>query len=188
VRVWGLTVVAVFVPLGRFLLFVASVRGAAFAARGVGYLVLAFGISFAGDVSYIVLTRWLLRRISRIDRVYEIALVIAGNLLILFILLVAPISIGIRVFHYAHTIAEVVVFSFVLNSINFAVGSAALVLAVLLLIHRLLWPVIERPLYAIQRFGLISNKKLLWPIGLALITLPTQTSLGWVKSLLEKLG
>jgi hypothetical protein len=187
-RWWGVAVVAQLVPLGKLLLFASSVRGGAFAARGVGYLLLAFGIGFASDVSYIVLTRWILRRVSRIDRAPEIILAIVGNLLILVILLLAPIEIGMKVFPLAPTIAAVIMFSFVLNAVSFVVGSASLFLAFLLLLHRLVWPVIERPLYAIHRFGLIRNKNLLWKIGLALVTLPTDSGVSGLKHLVQKFG
>ena len=183
---WGGAVVVQLVPLGRLLVFASSVQGAAFAARGAGYLLLAFMISFAFDVLYIVLTRWILRRVSRIDRAREIILAIFANLLILVILLVAPIEIGFKVFAFAPTLAAVIMISFILNSVNFVVGFAALILAFLLLLHRLVWPVLERPLYAFQRFDLIRNKKLLWGIGLALVILPMHTSLSGLILFLQK--
>jgi hypothetical protein len=183
---WWVLILVELLALGRFLFFVYAVRGGVFTERAAGYLLLLFGVSFACDISYIVLTRWVLRRLAKIDRVYEILLAILGNLLILVILLLIPIQIGLKVLQHSPGAGIAIMVSFILNSIDFAAGFAVLVLALLLLLHRSLWSAVERPLYAIQRFAPIKNKKWLWRTGVVLLTLPTHTGLGFLKSLLEK--
>ena len=79
-----------------------------------------------------------------------------------------------------------VLFSFVLNSVDVIVGLAALMLALLLLLHRLVWPTVERPTYAMERFGFIKRKKLLWTAGIVLV-LPTYTIFQLLTSLLDRL-
>lgn len=183
---WGLIVLTL-VEAMDFILFVFSTRGAGPAARGVSLVMLVFGFSLLCDLSYIVTVRWLLRRISQIDRVYEIVLQVLVNLLILAILMLGPIFLCLGIGRFSVLAGEVFLYSFVLNSLNIVVAFAALTLASLLLLHRLLWPTIERPIYAIQRFALLKNKKLLWGIGICLIFLPTHTSIELLKSILAKL-
>jgi hypothetical protein len=157
------------------------------AARGVSYLILALGFSLFCDLSYIAVTRWMLRRVSKIDRVYEIVFEIVVNLLVLALLLLAPIFLGVYVFKYLPTPGIIMFLSFLLNSIDIVAGFAALILALMLLLHRLLWPMIQRPLYAIQRFTPLKNKRLLWTMGISLILLPTHITIEFLKSFLGKL-
>jgi hypothetical protein len=35
-----------------------------------------------------------------------------------------------------------------------------------------MWPILERPIYALYRYGIIRNKKLLWGVGVALLVGP----------------
>jgi hypothetical protein len=95
----------------------------------------------------------------------EAALMVAVNLLILFLLFLGPIKLGVKVFQYWQGAGAIIVVSLLLNAIDLFAGSAALLLGVSLLIHRLFWPILEKPLYAIQRYQVIRNKKLLWGRG-----------------------
>jgi hypothetical protein len=49
-------------------------------------------------------------------------------------------------------------------------GTASVVVAVIMLIHRLLWPIVSRPLYAVTKYGLIKRPKLLASFGLLLLS------------------
>jgi hypothetical protein len=184
---WWAAIVLALLKIADFMLFVSSTRGAGPAAGGVGYIILLLAPSLFCDLSYIVLTRWILRRISKIDRVREIVLEVLVSLLILATLLCAPIIFGVRIGRYFPLAGGVLLVSIVLNSVDLVVGFAALILALLLLLHRLFWPTVGRSIYAIQRFGLIKNKKLLWVIGITLVFLPRHSITGLFKSLLEKL-
>jgi len=134
-----------------------------------------------------VITRWILRRISKIDRVHEIVPEILVNLMILAALVLVPIFVGAKVARFLPMAGATVMMAFILNSIDFIAGFAALLLALLLLLHRFLWPMIQRPLYAIHRFAPVGNKKLLWAIGIGLIVLPTHSTIEFLKSLLSRL-
>jgi hypothetical protein len=184
---WWAIIVFNLLGIAGFLLFASSTLGAGRTARGIGYMTLFFVSGLLCDLSYIVLTRWILRRISKIDRVHEIVLQALVGLLILVILIWAPISVGARIGRYFPMAGGAVLFSFVLNSVDVVVGLAALMLALSLLLHRLVWPTIERPIYAMQRFALVRNKKLLWAIGITLVILPGHTAVELVKSILGKL-
>jgi hypothetical protein len=109
------------------------------------------------------------------------------DLLALTALLLGPIRLGgalIRTFPY---LGSMVVLSFMFNAIDCFASLVAVFLAVLLLIHRLAWPAVERPLYAICRFSPIKEKKWLFTTGMALILLPRHFSIEVFKALLEKL-
>jgi hypothetical protein len=184
---WLLLILVTFLPIVGIILRVSMTRGVGPAARGLGYLMLALGFSLFCDLSYIVITRWMLRRVSKIDRLHEIVLEMLLNLLVMGLALLAPIFLGLNVFKYSPTAGAVMFSSFLLNSIDFIAGFAALILALLLLLHRLLWPTIQRPLYTIHRFAPIKNKKLLWTMGISLILLPTHITIEFLKSFLDKL-
>lgn len=187
-RLWGLVLLMLLRPIGYLLFILYSVRGAMLAGRALAYLALAFGVSLVCDVCYVGLTRWMLRKISAKARVYEVVLLVAINLLLLSVVLVAPIWLGIRLFHYWQQGAIVIFLSFILNAIDILAGSAAFALGLTLLVHRLLWHLLEKPLYALQRYRVISNKKLLWGVGLALAFLPTHATFNFFKVLLAKLA
>ncbi len=51
------------------------------------------------------------------------------------------------------------------NMIDALAASIFVLVAVSLLAHRLLWPLIQRPLYALQAAGFIGRRKLLFSVG-----------------------
>lgn len=188
VKVWGFGLIFFILAqaTGGFLFFVYFTFGGAVLARGVAYIVLAFMTSFACDVCYVALTRWMLRRVAKGASNYWIALMVPTNLVSLGLLLLGPIALGIAVSRYWQTAGSAIMLSFCLNAVDIFAGSAALILALTLLSHRLFWPVIQRPLYAFQRYRVITNKKFLWAAGLALATLPTNGTLSAIGRLLAK--
>jgi len=58
----------------------------------------------------------------------------------------------------------------------------------LLLVHRLFWPAIQRPLYAVYRFNPIKEKKWLFTIGVALLLFPHHVTMEVLKAILEKIS
>ena|ERR1700691_4070740 len=72
------------------------------------------------------------------------------------------------------------------NFVDILACSVVLILMLFMLAHRLLWPLLKRPIYACQQYGVIRRKKLLWAIGLSFWFGPS----GWnlFKSILEKVG
>jgi hypothetical protein len=112
---------------------------------------------------------------------------VVTNLLLLCLLLFGPIALGFQLTKYWESGSSTIAFSVMLNAIDLLAGSAALILGLALLVHRLLWPIFEKPLYALQRYEVIRNKRLLWGVGLALAFLPTHLTLDVVKTLMGRL-
>jgi hypothetical protein len=173
--------------ISGFIAFLFKTRGARSTFYGISLLALLFGSSLLCDLIYIILTRYILRRISGIDRIPEILIMIVLNLLALAVPLLGPIYLGTALFKYSAQAGAVVVVSIMFNSIDFLAGIAALLLALLLLFHRIFWPAIQRPLYAIYRFAPIKEKKWLFKTGVALLVLPNHFTIDLLRATLEKL-
>jgi hypothetical protein len=139
-RLWWTVIPGALLSISGFIAFVFKTRGIRFTFEGIGLVMLLFVSSLLFDLIYIAVTRYTLRRISRIDRIPEIALMFIGNLLVLIVLLLGPIYIGLALAKYSPHVGAVVFFSLPLNAIDILVGSAALLVALLLLLHRLFWP------------------------------------------------
>jgi hypothetical protein len=182
---WWAIIPAALLGMSGFLVFVFKTRGARSAFYGVGLVLLVFVSSLVCDLIYITLTRQILRRISRIDHIHEILLMIFLNLLALAVPVFGPVYAGLALTKYAPMAGAMVLFSIMFNSIDFFAGFAAFFLALLLLVHRLLWPAVQRPLYAVYRFAPIKKKKWLVGTGVALLTLTSHTTLGIAKALVK---
>jgi hypothetical protein len=156
---WWVIIPGVLLGLSGFIVFVFKTRGPRYAFKGIGLVALIFVASLLCDLIYIALTRYILRRISAIDHIPEILLMTFLNLLALAIPLLGPFYGGLAFAKYAPQVGAAIVFSILFNSINILVGTAALFLALLLLLHRLFWPAVQRPLYAIYRFAPIKEKE-----------------------------
>jgi hypothetical protein len=162
-------------------------------------IVAALGISFTCDVLYIGLMRWLLRKTagaSVSSHVFYGVLAIFVCILIILLLSVAPILLGVVIIRHYHpnprslvgSAAIAGLFGFVLNSVSLLICGLALVFSCIVILHRLLWPLLQRPLYIFQRYGVIKRKKLLWAFGFALLLLtPPQWSWHWLIETVSKL-
>lgn len=183
---WWAVIPAAILSISGFLVFVFKTRGARSTFHGIGLVLLLFLSSLLCDLIYIALTRYFLRRISGIDRIPEILLMVFLNLLALAVPVLGPIYAGLALAKYAPLAAGTVMFSLLFDIIDFLAGFAAFFLALLLLLHRLFWPAFQRPLYAICRFAPIKEKKWLFRIGVALLLLPNHITIGVLKAILEK--
>jgi hypothetical protein len=148
---------------------------------------ICLGASLLSDVSYIAFTRWTLRRISKIYRIKGILLGIIGQVTFLAVLLVWPIYAGLKLASFSAVLGASIFFSCMLNSIDIFATFAALIVAVLMLTFRLVWPLIQRPIYALQRMSHISRKGWLWSAGVAMLTFSVTGFPGWMKTLIERL-
>jgi hypothetical protein len=184
--VWWAVIPIVLARISGFLFFVYKRYGAVPLLRGIGIALVPFAASLVCDAAYILLTRWILRRVSGIDRVYEILFMFMGNLVALVIPVFFPIYAAVAIGKYAPRAGAFIAFSLLFNFIDFVAGFAAALLAFLLLVHRLFWPIIHRPLYAIHRFAPIKNKAFLFGTGVTLLFVPTHINLENIKSLLQK--
>jgi hypothetical protein len=57
-------------------------------------------------------------------------------------------------------------------------------LALLMLVHRLLWPVLERPMYALQSIGIARRKKLFFVLGISLVGF----GVGYISQVIKEIG
>lgn len=189
--VWWTIIPAVVLSASGFLVFVFKTRGVRSTFYGIGLLVLIFISSLLCDLVYIAMTRYILRRIAGIDHIPEIFVMIFLNLLVLVIPILGPVYGGAVLAKYAPQAGAMVLFSIMFNAIDVLGGLAALLLAMFLLLHRLAWPAIQRPLYAIYRFAPVNvplkEKRWMYAIGLALLFLPYHLSFAILRAILEKL-
>ena len=186
-RIWGSAVLIQLLPLLRFLLFLGRRRGPLAGLLGFEVVSVLLVVSLIFDLLYLYVTRTALKYAAKVERTYHIVLLAILDVLALGIALVLPWVVGLAVFRYAKQLGITILFSFFLNSVDVLVCSVALIIAFLLLLDRLIWPLIQRPIYATQRFAVIRNKKALIGWGIALITLPTNTIGGMFLRLLGKI-
>jgi hypothetical protein len=59
-----------------------------------------------------------------------------------------------------------------LNVGDFVACSVFFIVMLAVLAHRLVWPVLDRPMYALHRYGVIRKKKFLWAFAVALFVGP----------------
>jgi hypothetical protein len=129
--------------------------------------------SFVSDVVYISVTRWMLRKATTMTRVYEIVGIIIVNVLLVESLYILPLSVGRHLERdpipgWDFFIGEGLEQLANLNFVNALLCSVFFATAAWMLAHRLLWPMLERPVYALQRYGVIRKKALLWGVATAL--------------------
>lgn len=192
---WWIFIIRIILTVADFLVFTAhsSAAGASLAANAAILLPLLFGLSATCDVSFILFTRWTFRRISTSNTVRGILLWILLLLLFLVLVLVATPLAGVGVMKYSMLAGGILLFSIFVNSIDIVLVLATLIVAGLLLAHRVVWPLIERPLYAIQRIELVDRgewkkrKSWLWAFGVFLIVIAIPGLPSWIKALLEKI-
>ena len=192
---WWIFIIRVILYVADFLVYMShtSPAGASLAANVAIFLPLLFGLSATCDVSFIVFARWTLRRISSSNTVRGILLWIFLLLLFLLLVVIAVPLAGIRVMGHSMLVGGVLLFSVFVNSIDIVVILTTLMIAALVLSHRIVWPLIQRPLYAIQRIEIVDpkewkkRKKLLWVLGVFLIVISFPGFPSWVIEMLEKI-
>lgn len=178
-RVWAF--VAWAVPLLTLLFWVSGFG--LFAIHKYGYLpvlhalatvLLLLFLSFGCDVLYISVTRWMLRKMLRIRQVHELVALIVLDVVLALVLVGGPVELAVAMMKspvmIETTVAGVVVLMF--NFGDFIACSVFFIVMLTVLLHRLMWPILERPIYALHRYGVIRNKKLLWGVGSALLIGP----------------
>ena len=193
--VWGLSVFAVVVvPLFKLADLVHQKFGTARTAGMFLFLALMFALSFGSDILYIALTRWMLRKVSVQIRMPKMIGILLLNALLAVVLAAGPFLLGVIELIGAVKLnapASVgafgigLMFGTVLNFVDIIACSVFLLLLAFMLLHRLLWPVLERPIYACARFGIIKEKKLLWALGVAFLFVPGHGESIW--SILQKI-
>lgn len=180
--IWGLALFALIViPVLKAADIVYQKFGTARTAGMLLFLAVLFGVSFVCDVLYIALTRWMLRKLWKQIHLLKMIGILFVNILLAIFLMAGPFILGlIEVLGAVKINAPASVGAFgiglmlgtVLNFVDILACSVFLLLLALMLLHRIFWPILERPIYACARFGIIKEKKLLWTLGGFLLFVP----------------
>jgi hypothetical protein len=152
------------------------------------YYAAFIAITIASDTLFIAATRWLLRVSSRLDNLTKILGLMLGNVLLACVLVIVPVSWawGVGVIPTAILNGQAVETlnydaghsnshqSFLAtlaasNLLDGLVASAFFVLFFTLLMHRIIWPIIERPVYALATRDAVRRRRTLRKIGVALV-------------------
>jgi hypothetical protein len=119
---------------------------------------------FLSDVVFIVLSRWCLRKSSVMKDGLKIAFLITLNGAAGLVLISPAISeIALKTERYYYLFNKYLSLSLV-GASNLVTGAIALlfvVLALAALVHLAVWPILERPIYSLQRFGIARQPKFL---------------------------
>jgi hypothetical protein len=137
--------------------------------------------SCACDFLFIVFTRLVMKKISTLYKTYSILALIAVHVLLGIVLsgvYFYDLSMAIRRFdfrnqpeyneyYYFHQISQ-------MNSLDGLICLIWVLMFAGIVLHRLLWPSLWRPIYALKRFKVIQNKKLLWATAMVLLIGPAK--------------
>lgn len=145
-----------------------------------------FMISLVCDISYVAFVRWMLRRISSVGNVAGIILGLVLQAVPLGVLIVVPVYLGAKILPVLETFGLAMILSIALNTIDILTVVAVLIVAVLMLTHRLVWPIFQRPIYAIQRMTFVKSRRWLWSVGIALLTVAVTRLPEWLESLFAR--
>ena len=154
------------------------------------YYGLFIAVTIASDTLFIAATRWLLRLSSGLDSRTKILGLMLGNVLLACVLVVVPVSWawGVGVVPTALRSGKVVQTlnylaynstshqSFLAtlaasNMLDGLVASSFFILLFTLLLHRFIWPIIQRPVYALATRDVVRRRRTIRKIGIALIGL-----------------
>ena len=141
---------------------------------------LAIAASFVCDITFIAMTRQTLRWCLHMERFLSVALVISINCFIAIVFLVSPAAL-----YYGHSQPLInprpdelqraewytagAVFAG-LNTVDALAASVFVLLALVAVSHRVLWPVLGRLLYALQSTGIARRRSLMAIVGMLLLT------------------
>jgi hypothetical protein len=123
----------------------------------------------------------MLRQASELTKLAKIVGIILVNILLGVILSVGTLALVVfQKFRHYHMPMQHLAFRMaILNLIDVLACLVFVVLMILVLVHRAIWPLIERPLYACARYGVIKRKGLLWALGMALVVGPNNDIAIW---------
>jgi hypothetical protein len=156
------------------------------------YHMLAFSALLLGgfgcDVAFIAVTRWLLRWAADMNSFIRIAGTVFLNV-ILATVLISPYWIAMLMVHKVSSITSDAVVSTLAfigmsNFFDVAIALLFVLLALLLLVHRLAWPLLTRTLFRMSDIGTKGRRAILTTVGLALLAAGIS---GKVPELLQKI-
>ncbi|HEY1677565.1 MAG TPA: hypothetical protein VGG04_07670 [Candidatus Sulfotelmatobacter sp.] len=165
---------------------------------------LAMAASFTSDILFIALTRRCLRWITQANRFIWIAAVLLLNCLL------ATCLMGLPIFWSGRAMADEILGSalagggpvsgtfpvslpdevFIIsasNTIDALSASLFFMLAILLLVHLIFWPVLNRTLFRVKEIGIRGRRGLLLAIGIALLAISHELP-DWLKEVFKSLS
>jgi hypothetical protein len=134
---------------------------------------MAVTLAVLSDFVVVILTRRVAARIATTNSVGFAVVATcfngaAGTLLIIPTLAVLSRSVSVS----ASWFVFAVVMAGASNVFAAVIAFALAIMFASLVLHRVFWPIIQRPLYALWRFKLLQNRKVLFYVGVALLTVP----------------
>jgi len=163
--------------------------GQADSVEAVYYLIFVV-VTIASDSLFIATTRWLLRISSKLNSRIKILGLMIGNVSLACLLVVVPLSLAwgftavpkiIRSESIFQTVNDYVGFSrptesflatlAASNMLDGVVACAFFILLFVLLLHHIIWPTVQRPVYALAARGIVSRRKFSLVFGVALVGL-----------------
>jgi hypothetical protein len=127
-------------------------------------------LAVACDFLFIALTREMLSRAARSNTFNKIITLALLNAALGASLVYFPMAFFMREAlepHYEHAVSLFLAYS---NSLDAFVSLAWFLVAIAMLLHRVVWPLLERPVYALYRYRVFSeHKKLVFSSGVALL-------------------
>lgn len=139
------------------------------------------GSAVGADVVCIALIRWLLRRSETMGSIWRTVLMFASTLLVGALAVGAPIAWYLtKPERDRETIPRLIAES---NTLDAAICAVYAGLAISLLVHRFLWPLVSRPLEAIANERIVQNhRKVVATVGVALLGLAVPALREFVKN------
>lgn len=167
---WTMVVLIAFFPLVGFILFVIHKYGYTLPLRVIAVVFMLLFFSFGFDVLYVSITRWMLRSMFQLRLLPELIGLVVLNVALAGALMFGPIALA-TILMKPYLLGISGAWSVVLVMLNFGdfiACSVFFVVMLAVLAHRLMWPIVERHIYALQRLGLIRRKWLLLSVATAL--------------------
>jgi hypothetical protein len=156
---------------------------------------IAIVLSFAADLIFVAFTRIVLRSASHEARPFRIVNLIAINLALAMLLLALPQAVGDYWWQSPSSgdddnswLGLLRLFGIFLkmfaatNGLDAFIALIFILISLLMLTHVLVWPLLQRPVYALQRLGIVKRRAFLVSVSLVFLSLAT----GGVNQLLQK--
>jgi hypothetical protein len=166
-------------------------------------------VTIGSDATFIAITRWLLRRASGFRSFAKILGVMSANLALAAVLVALPTvaawSLFARRVKFSGPIAiheAVVKYTWQSNSreiflstlagsnvLDAVVAAAFFLLLFMLLLHRILWPTVQRSVYPLAKLGIARRRSLFLVFGFGLIGLGgiSRAAMNLIKKIVESL-
>jgi hypothetical protein len=160
----------------------------------LGAATLLLLLSFGCDMAFVAVTRSAVRRISNMDELWKIVSVLGSNVAIATGVLIYPLwwahgqalkELGPNAPHvFMHNSTFVILLS-LSNSFDILIAAAFVIMACAMLIHRMFWPLLARPIYALAELGIRGHRRLLGTVGMALVGIAAGKPLVFLAKLIE---